>query len=249
MGFLDRVKKLFGGGEEEADDEGAGVRAEASGAAGERRPQGPPPGARRGRGGAGAGRDRERPPRAEAQAPPSQSVEDALAEREAGRKEEARKILIEIDRGGGLRTVLRAAAALEAKDEGEVRELLPRVAGEEPRWKLVLEVAAALGDPAKAKPYIERAAAAGAPLWAIAWSRAASEDEATRREGLVERLYEDAALARTVAARDLHVEGVVADGEAAARYAAFAHGRDSIRRFGAETVAEVIDRARALGGP
>jgi len=251
MGFLDRVKQLFGAGSSE--DEGDRTQAasgDAQAASGDTQaarrpePQGPPPGTKRGR---GAGRDRERPPRGEAP-PPSQSVEDALTARDAGQKAEARKILIQIDQGGGLRTVLRAAAALEAKDESEVRELLPTIAREEPRWRLLLQVAAALGDPSKARPLFERAAAERAPAWAIAWARAVADDEAERRAGLVELLFEDASLARTVAARDLKVPDVAADGEAAARYAAFAHGRDSIRRFGAEIVAEVIDRTRALGG-
>jgi hypothetical protein len=243
MGFLDRVKQIFGGGSSEGDEPDEATSSEARGDRGPL-PERPPPGARRPR---GKGGDRERPPLAEVQ-PPSQSVEDALTEREAGRKAEARKILIEIDRGGGLRTVLRAAAALEVKDEDEVRELLPRVAREEPRWRLTLQVAAALGDPTKAKPLIEEAAKDGAPPWALAWSRAAADDEKERREGLVELLFVDAPLARTVAARDLNVPGVTADGEAGARYAAFAHGRDSIRRFGAEIVAEVLSRARAAGG-
>jgi hypothetical protein len=250
MGFLDRVKKLFGGDSDEAegDEAGEAARGEA---------------ARREAPGGRAGDDkntkrdafrrdrhggRERPPMADAP-PPSQSIEDALVEREAGRSGEARKILIDIDRGGGLRTVLRAAAALEAKDEREVTELLPAIAREEPRWRLLLQVAGALGDPERAKPYLERASREGAPPWALAWSRAMADDETVRREGLVELLYTDASLARTVAARDIKIEGAAADPEAAARYAAFAHGRDSIRRFGAGLVADLMDRARAVGGP
>lgn len=246
MGFLDRVKKLFGSasGEEEGEEEPSGEPRAGDSPAGA-----PPRDKRSAAGNARRGRDggRERPPRAEAP-PPSQSVEDALAEREAGRPGEARKILIDIDRGGGLRTVLRAAAALEANDESELRVLLPAVAREEPRWKLLLQIAAALGDPTRAKPYLQRAEREGAPAWALAWSRAASQDDAERRQGLVELLFADAALARTVAARELGVAGATGDPEAAARYAAFAHGRDSIRRFGAATVASVMDRARALGG-
>jgi hypothetical protein len=250
MGFLDRVKKLFGGDSEEADG-GEEDRAEA--------PRNAAPAARAGGDDnnrndkmAAFRRDRhggrERPARADAP-PPSQSIDDALVEREAGRPGEARKILIDIDRGGGLRTLLRAAAALEAKDEREVSDLLPAIAREEPRWRLLLQVAGALGDPERAKPYLERASREGAPAWALAWSKAMADDETARREGLVELLYTDAALARTVAARDIKIEGAVADPEAAARYAAFAHGRDSIRRFGAGVVAELMDRARAVGGP
>src|SRR6185436_12758567 len=107
----------------------------------------------------------------------SQSVDDALLAREAGDKAEARRILAEIDRGQGLRTVLRAAAALEAGDEALLRELLAAVGREAEGWKLVLQVAAALGDPAGAAPYVDRAVAERAPLWAIAWTRAMSADE------------------------------------------------------------------------
>lgn len=255
MGFLDRVKKLFGGDSDDDEaDEGGGNAGGAARAAG---PRNEAPGAR-----AGADKNedkraalrrerhggRERPPLADAP-PPSQSIDDALVEREAGRPGEARKILIDIDRGGGLRTVLRAAAALEAKDDREVNELLPAIAREEPRWRLLLQVAGALGDPERAKPYLDRASREGAPAWALAWSKAMADDETARREGLVELLYTDTPLARTVAARDIKIEGAVADPEAAARYAAFAHGRDSIRRFGAAVVAELMDRARAVGGP
>lgn len=244
MGFMDRVKKLFGGDSDETDQ----------GEAAEVLPKDAPRNdknniddkravLRRERHGG-----RDRPPLAEAP-PPSQAIEDALVEREAGRPEEARKILIDIDRGGGLRTVLRAAAALEAGDDREVEELLPIITREEPRWRLLLQLAGALGDPERAKPYLERAFREGAPEWALAWSKAMADDETARREGLVELLYADFALAKTVAARDIKIEGAVADPEAAARYAAFAHGRDSIRRFGAALVAKLIDRTRAAGGP
>lgn len=59
----------------------------------------------------------------------------------------------------------------------------------------------------------------------------------------MELLFSDAPLARTVAARDLAVEGAVPDAEAMGRYAAFAHGRDCIRRFGPRAVADVLERA------
>src|SRR5262245_31749858 len=141
-------------------------------------------------------RDR-RPPLVEAP-PQGPSVEDALALRDAGDKEGARKMLREIDKGGGLRTVLRAAAALEAGDRGELSTLLPAIANEEPRYKLLLQVAAALGDREAAQPYIERAIAKGAPAWALGWAKAMSEDAAARREGIVELVFADHALARTV---------------------------------------------------
>ncbi|HVY45800.1 MAG TPA: hypothetical protein VHB21_07975, partial [Minicystis sp.] len=105
-----------------------------------------------------------------------------------------------------------------------------------------------LGDAEAAAPFVAHAEAASAPAWAVAWTRAMSKDEAERRRGLVELLFADAALARTVAARDLDVGGAVADPEAAQRYASFAHGRDSIRRFGAPVVAELVARALRRGG-
>ena len=97
-----------------------------------------------------------------------------LAARDAGDREGAREILREIDRGSGLRTVLRAAAALEAADRREVDESLPAVAAEEPAWRVLLQTAGALDDRARAGALVERARAAGAPAWAIAWSRARS---------------------------------------------------------------------------
>lgn len=192
-------------------------------------------------------RDR-RPPLVEA-APQGPSVEDALAAREAGDKDGAQKILRDIDRGGGLRTVLRAAAAMEAGDKGELSSLLTAVANEEPRYKLLLQVAAALKDAELARPYIERAAAQKAPAWALGWAKATSEDPAVVREGLVELVFADHALARTVAARDLKMPAVEADPDAGSRYASFVHGRESIRRFGAKAVAALLDEAQKVGGP
>src|SRR5262245_60951692 len=101
MGFFDRAKQLLGlGGAGAEDDEDSDLKDA---------PKRPAKAAPRGR---------ERPARDRADRPPlndvppvqSQSVEDALRAREAGDKAEARRILIEIDRGQGLRTVLRAAA-------------------------------------------------------------------------------------------------------------------------------------------
>lgn len=190
---------------------------------------------------------RERPPlRADIQ-PPSQSVEDALAEREAGRNASAREILAQIDRGGGLRTVLRAAAALEAKDARELEQLLPAVVKEAQGFRLFLQTASVVSNPERASVLIERAKSKGAPAWAVAWSKVLSKDELKVREALVELLFADPALAKTVAARDLGLEGAVADSEALSRYTSFAHGRDCIRRFGAEQVADLIDRACASG--
>ena len=83
----------------------------------------------------------------------------------------------------------------------------------------------------------------GAPRWALAWARATSLDAEERRLGLVELLFADAPLARTVAARDLHIEGVEADPEGLGQYAGFVHGRESIRRFGAAEVARLLERA------
>jgi hypothetical protein len=226
MGFFDKAKQLLGLGgssdEDEADDPSPAPGA---------------PGAK--------GRDRkDRPPLVDPPPGTGQSIEDALLAREAGNPEEARKIFAQIDRGKGLRTVLRAAAALEAGDEDVVKSLLPAVAVEAEGWKLSLQIAGALDDRALAATYLDRAVAEKAPAWAIAWARAASSDEAERRAGLVDLLFEDARLARTIAARDFQVPGAVTDADATQRYAAFAHGRDSIRRFGAATVARLEGRAK-----
>lgn len=241
MGLLDRARRFFG--VDPSDEDGpnaAPPEAGAStGAAEPRRPEADPRDPRR-KGG--------RPPLADAPPAESRGVDEALAAREAGDPALARQILREIDRGGGLRTVLRAAAALEAGDERELADLLPAVAAEVPRWRLPLQVAAALGDEGAAAPYLAEAAGEGAPAWAIAWTRAMSAGEAARREGLVELLFADPALARTVAARDLAVAGAVAEVAAIQRYTSFAHGRDSIRRFGAPHVARLLDRAAGGAG-
>jgi hypothetical protein len=103
-------------------------------------------------------------------------------------------------------------------------------------------VAAAL-DPGPDREAMMRGAThRGAPAWALAWVQASSEDESARRKGLVDLLFEDAALARTVAARELSVPDVKADNDAIRRYAAFAHGRDVIRKFGATQVASLLGR-------
>jgi hypothetical protein len=254
VGFFDKAKKLFGlGAQADEEDEAAPPAGEA--ARGEARPGSRPVVERSDprvlaaeRAGKLDPRRRDRrPPLVEAP-PQGPSVEDALAAREAGDKEGAQKILREIDRGGGLRTVLRAAAALESGDERELKSLLPAIANEEPRYKLLLQVAAALGDAEAARPYIERAAAQKAPAWALGWAKTTSLDPAVKREGLVELLFADHALARTVAARDLQIPAVEADPDAGPRYASFSHGRDSIRRFGAKTVAALLDEAKKMGG-
>ena len=95
---------------------------------------------------------------------------------------------------------------------------------------------------------MSRAQKLGAPAWSIAWLRATSPNDEERRAGLVDLLFEDAPLARTVAARDLALPDIKADNDAIRRYAAFAHGRDSIRRFGADIVAEVVSRAHGPHG-
>ncbi len=230
MGFFDKARQLLGLDPSREDEEEEAPAAH------------PPADPRTARMAKARGR-KDRPPLADVPPSQGQSVDDALAAREAGDARGARQILATIDRGAGLRTVLRAAAALEAGDEDELRPLLPAVAAEAAGYRIWLQVAAALGDAAASAPYLERAAREQAPAWALAWTRALSSDDATRREGLVELLFTDAPLARTVAARDLGVEGAAADTEAATRYAAFAHGRDSIRRFGAPAVASLLQRA------
>lgn len=244
MGLFDRAKRWLGldAAEAEAPPEGPSAPEPL------RRPGSDERGAARERALARLGRrDRGQRPRLPDEVAPSdgRSVEDVLSAREAGRRDEARAILREIDRGRGLRTLLRAACALEAGDDDELVPLLEALATDEPRWRTELQVAAALGDDALAAPHIDRARALGAPGWAEAWARALSGDEATRRAGLVELLFADHALARTVAARDLQVSGAVADPDAASRYTSFAHGRDCIRRFGAATVGAVLDRGAA----
>jgi DNA-binding transcriptional ArsR family regulator len=192
-------------------------------------------------------RDRpDRPPLKDLPPQQTQSVEDALLLREQGDKRGARKLLEEIDKGRGLRVVLRAAAALEAGDEADVRELTKAIEAESEGWRLALQVAGALSDKARAARFSEHAKTAGAPAWALAWARATSADPDTRRAGLVDLLYEDPPLARTVAARDLNVGAITADAEASGRYAGFAHGRDSIRRFGADAVATLLERVGGL---
>lgn len=184
-----------------------------------------------------------RPPLPEVTEGTSATIEDALVAREAGSMAQARAILAAIDKGQGLRTVLRAAAALEAGDEEELLELIPAVQKEEPVWQLRLQVAAVLERGAERDGLVRDATKLGAPAWSLAWVRALSSDDAERRQGLVDLLFEDAALSRTVAARDLAVPHVQADNGAIRRYAAFAHGRDVIRRFGARQVARLLERA------
>lgn len=189
----------------------------------------------------------KRPPLVDAP-PAGPGVDDALAVREAGDKAGARKMLQDMDKGGGLRTVLRAAAAYEAGDKSELSQLLPVIAKEEPRYKLLLQVASALDNAERAKGYVHRAEAEKAPAWALGWAKAMSGNPEVKRHGLVELVFADHALARTVAARDLELPGVEADPEAGARYAAFVHGRNSIKRFGAECVAGMLDEAQKVGG-
>src|SRR5262245_44888593 len=150
MGLFDRAKSWLGlGASDDAEPEEAAK----------------PAGDAKGRDPRAALRSKKdgRPPLKDVEPAPSATVEDALAAREAGDKAEARKVLAEIDRGAGLRTVLRAAAALEASDERELADLLPIVAREEPRWRLSLQIAAALaasGDESAAA-WNERAASDG----------------------------------------------------------------------------------------
>ncbi len=180
-------------------------------------------------------------------ASPSASLEDALLARQAGCVEEARRILTAIDRGKGLRTVLRAAAALEAGDEHELVTLLPGLVSHEPGWRLALQIACALArsrtEPERQARLVSFAKAHGAPEWSLAWAAASQVDDGASRRGQVDLLFADAALARTVAAREWDVKGAQDDREAVERYATFAHGRDAIQRFGALAVARVFERA------
>ncbi len=221
MGFFDRLKKMLGGGEE---GEPAAEAAPSE-----------KPAARRAR--------KDRPPLAEPP-PPSDTIEDVLAARAEGDSKRAREILRSIDRGAGLRTVLRAAAALEAGDLDELREIEAKVMGDAP-WRLLLQTAAALGD-ARGTKLLEEAAALRAPSWALDWARCAIGDEDARRRALVDLLFVDAALARVVAARDLQIDGVKEDASAIARYAGLDAGRDAIHRFGAPMVLQLLDRVRGM---
>lgn len=175
-------------------------------------------------------------------ATPQKSLEDALQARERGDLAEMRKLLDEMDQGKGLRVVLRAAAALEAEDHDTLRMLLPKVAALDPPWRLLLQVAAALDDPTKRAPLVEQAMQLEAPSWSIAWTRCLSNDKDEQRQGLVELLFVDIALAQTVAARDLKIADVVANPKAAKRYASFTHGRDCVKRFGAPLVANLLEK-------
>ena len=172
-------------------------------------------------------------------ASPAASLDDALEAREAGRIDEARAILRAIDRGKGLRTVLRAGAALEAGDEEELAPLARAIKESEPGWRLALQTASALtkeGDRPVRERLVAFARSHGAPLWALSWADVTVQ-------GRVDLLFSDAPLARTVAAREWKVEGAQDDREAIERYATFAHGRDAIRRFGAVGIAQVFARA------
>ena len=173
---------------------------------------------------------------------PQETLEDALAAREVGELTEMRRLLRDMDRGRGLRLVLRAAAALEDGDERELGQLLPKVRREVPAWRLPLQLAGALENSKRAQHFVDVAARHDPPAWATAWSAALSTDAQTRRQGLVKLLFSDAALARTVAARDLNIAGVEEDLDASQRYVAFAHGRRCIERFGADVVADLLDR-------
>jgi hypothetical protein len=197
-------------------------------------------------GGEGRKKSGERPPLKDLpRASPAASLEDALVAREAGHIEEGRAILRAIDRGRGLRTVLRAAAALEAEDEDEFAPLARVVAASDPVWRLPLQATSALtatADPIVRDSLLRFARSRGAPSWALAWT-----DSTVR--GRVDLLFADAPLARTVAAREWKVEGAEEDRGAVERYAAFAYGRQAIGRFGALAVARVLARVYELGAP
>src|SRR5262249_27181150 len=232
MGFFDRLKKMLGG-----EGDAGEAPAEVEGAEGEGAPRSQSPTRKR---------KGERPPLAPPAAP-SATLDDALEARDAGDKEKSRAILRAIDRGAGLRTVLRAAAALEAKDEAELGPLLEALAHAEAPGRLHLQLAAAMGgeEPAAAAQ-IDRGKTLGAPAWAMGWARAATADDEGRRGALVDMLFDDPAFARTVAARDLKIEGAHEDASAIARYASLDAGRAAIHRFGVDPVRALV--ARIDGG-
>lgn len=226
VGFFDRAKAVFGIQKDaRTADSGPAPRGAA-------RPDG-----RKNKAG--------RPPLPEVSGAASATIEDVLAARAAGSFDEARAILAAIDKGQGLRTVLRAAAALEAQDEDEVTKLLPLVRKDSPAWQLRLQVAAALENGPQRDSLLARAVKLGAPPWSMAWLRALAPTDEEKRAGLVDLLFEDAALARTVAARDLGFADIKVDNDAIRRYTSFAHGRDLIRRFGAVHVVALLERVDA----
>jgi hypothetical protein len=185
-------------------------------------------------------------------ASPAGTIDDALVAREAGRNDEGRAILRAIDRGRGLRTVLRAAAALEAGDDDELSPLVAGITASEPAWRLALQIAGAMAtEPSSSETrgrLILLATAHGAPAWALAWTAASGVDGADSLRGMVDLLFADAPLARTVAAREWGVPGARDDHDGLERYATFSHGRDAIRRFGAPSVARVFALAFERGG-
>ena len=147
----------------------------------------------------------------------SATLDDALVARAAGMLEIARAILAAIDKGRGLRTVLRAAAASEARDEEELGKLLPSVTREQPPWQLPLQVAAAL----EAGPSRDATRRAGQSARRTGVGARLAERPCRRRTRAASRvwsilLFEDAALARTVAARDLSVPHIQPDNDAIA---------------------------------
>lgn len=224
MGFFDRLKQMLGGG----DDAGAGhAESKPSASVSTKKRTG------------------ERPPLAQP-SPPSATLDDALDARDEGDKPKARAILRSIDRGAGLRTMLRAAAALEERDEDELEDLLPALARSESPWRLHVQLAAAIAD-ASAAPHLARGEALGAPRWALDWARAATSDDEGKKRALVDLLFLDAAFARTVAARDLKIEGAHEDSTAIARYASLDAGRAAIRRFGIDPVRALVARMDGTG--
>jgi hypothetical protein len=156
-----------------------------------------------------------------------------------------RRLLKEMDRGQGLRMVLRAAAALEAGDDATVARLLPKVRVEQPRWRLPLQLASVC-DAERAHRWRALAERKGAPVWALAWFDAVAGE--TRRDALVTLLFVDRSLAMTVAHKELDIPGAEADAASSKRYVSFAHGRDCIRRFGADAVATLLERAHESTG-
>lgn len=202
----------------------------------------PPPRAiRTGQGASGPHQD-GRPSLDNIDATPQKSLEDALLAREAGDLVAMRRLLKEMDQGKGLRVVLRAAAALEAKDQDTLRQLLPNVAALEPPWRLYLQVAAALDDRQAREKLVQRAIQCDAPAWSIAWTQCLSSNSELQREGLVDLLFIDVALAQTVGARDLKIADILANPKAAKRYASFTHGRTCVKRFGADLVASLLEQ-------
>lgn len=193
------------------------------------------------------GRRRE-PVEKRAKPPPGKSLEGALELREQGRADEALELLGEIDQGKGLRRLLRAAALLEAgRDPGSLGDTHAQLGGlsiDAARVRTAAGLVVA-GDLDAAEAMLGRVNRGFEPA-TCAWVRVSIARGASRpdaeRQALVELVFADDALARTVAARDLGLSDGEPASAAVERYGAHAFARDAIARFGAASVAKLLSK-------